>query len=542
MSEEQSTFLHHVPCDSCGSSDANSLYTDGHQYCYACEAYVHGDGSTPSGTPRATPKAAANLLESGHHQRLASRGITEETCRKFNYTVAKDWNGKPVQVAPYHDQAGQLVAQKLRYANKEFSFLGDSKGCQLFGQRLWKAGGKKLVITEGEIDALTVSQVQSNKWPVVSVPKGAKGAKRAVQDNYEYVSSFDEIIIFFDDDEAGNEAAQEVAAILPPSKAFVARCDGFKDANEALQANRADAIVTAVWQAKPYRPDGLVSIGDLREELLKPIERGLPYWDKRITEVTYGRRYGEIVGLGAGTGVGKTDWIAHQVAYDVTVLKEKVGLVFLEQKPKETCQRIAGKIDGAQYHVPENGSDQEQMMTTLGSISDLVTMYDSFGQTDWEVVSSKIAYMAQALGTRIFYVDHLTAMADTSNERESLEQLMKDLAGLANQLNVWIMFVSHLATPEGKPHEEGGHVSIRHFKGSRAIGFWSHFMFALERNQQAEKPEERSVTTFRILKDRFTGLATGLTYNYNYDHNTGRSIPIAAPPKAAPKASQDYGF
>jgi twinkle protein len=50
--------------------------------------------------------------------------------------------------------------------------------------------------------------------------------------------------------------------------------------------------------------------------------------------------------------------------------------------------------------------------------------------------------------------------------------------------NVMLTFVSHLATPEGKPHEEGGRVMIRHFKGSRAIGFWCHFMFGLERNQQ----------------------------------------------------------
>lgn len=542
MSEQESTFLRHVECEKCGSSDANSLYTDNHTFCFACNAYGKGDAdASPSATPYVPQKKSANLLDAGTFNRLATRGITEETCRKFGYSVGRDWSGKPVQIAPYYDASNSIVAQKVRYPNKEFTFMGSPKGCQLFGQRLWKEGGKKIVITEGEIDALTVSQVQANKWPVVSVSTGAKGAKRNIQDNYEYVASFDEIVLFFDDDEAGREAAAEVAAILPPSKAFIARCDGFKDANEALQAGRTDAIVTAVWQAKPYRPDGLVSIADLREELLKPIEHGLPYWDKRLTALTYGRRMGEIVGIGAGTGVGKTDWIAHQVAYDVTVLREKVGLIFLEQKPKETCQRIAGKIDGVQYHVPDSGADQHKMMETLDGISDLVTMYDSFGQTDWEVVANKIAYMAQSLGVRVFYLDHLTALADTSNERESLEQLMKDLAGLANQLNVWIMFVSHLATPEGKPHEEGGQVSIRHFKGSRAIGFWSFFMFALERNQQAENEDERKVTTFRVLKDRFTGLATGQTFQYTYEQETGRSVPIATQPKKE-KPKEDYGF
>ena len=96
--------------------------------------------------------------------------------------------------------------------------------------------------------------------------------------------------------------------------------------------------------------------------------------------------------------------------------------------------------------------------------------------------------------------------------------------------------VSHLATPMGKPHEEGGRVSIRHFKGSRAIGFWCHFMFGLERDQQAEDETERQTTTFRVLKDRYTGQATGLTFPLNYDHVTGKlyevspfdSTPLAA--------------
>jgi twinkle protein len=73
----------------------------------------------------------------------------------------------------------------------------------------------------------------------------------------------------------------------------------------------------------------------------------------------------------------------------------------------------------------------------------------------------------------------------------------------------------------GKPHEEGGRVTISQFRGSRAIGFWSHFMFGMERNQQADDPEERKTTTFRVLKDRYTGRATGETFQLGYNHETG---------------------
>ena len=151
-----------------------------------------------------------------------------------------------------------------------------------------------------------------------------------------------------------------------------------------------------------------------------------------------------------------------------------------------------------------------------------MVMYDSFGEADWGAVKTKIRYMAVAEGIKLIYVDHLTAMADTADERGSLEQIMKEMAGLANELGVIIMFVSHLTTPEqGKPHEEGGRVTIRHFKGARAIGFWSFYMFGLERDQQAEDPTLRQTTTLRVLKDRYTGQATGEVIYLKYDTDTG---------------------
>jgi len=70
--------------------------------------------------------------------------------------------------------------------------------------------------------------------------------------------------------------------------------------------------------------------------------------------------------------------------------------------------------------------------------------------------------------------------------------------------------------------EEGGRVTIKQFRGSRGICQWSSFMFALERDQQSDDPAERCKTTFRILKDRYTGRSTGSTFGLTYDRTTGR--------------------
>lgn len=459
-------------------------------------------------------------LLTGEFKALQKRGISEETCRKFGYQVGRDKHDTTVQIAPYFDESGTMVAQKLRYANKDFKFIGEPKKAILFGSNLWN-NGKKLVITEGEIDAMSVSQAQNNKWPVVSIPNGAQGAKKTLAKCLEYLNGFEEIILMFDMDEVGRKAAAECAELFEPGRCKIASLP-LKDANECLQAGREQEIIQAIWNAKVYRPDGLVSVNDIIDEITKPIERGFPWWLGRLTDITFGRRLGEIYGFGAGTGVGKTDFLTQQIAYDITELGMKVGTIFLEQKPKETAKRIAGKIKGRRFHVPDGSWEQDEMVSAVRELDGKLVMYDSFGETEWDVIKGKIRFMAVSEGIQLIYLDHLTAMADTADEKGSLEQIMKEMAGLANELNIIIHFVSHLTTPDqGPSHEEGGRVTIRQFKGSRAIGFWSYFMFGLERDQQHDDPNLRQVTTFRVLKDRYTGQATGEVIYLGYNGLTG---------------------
>uniref|UniRef100_UPI0010701DE1 toprim domain-containing protein n=1 Tax=Proteus mirabilis TaxID=584 RepID=UPI0010701DE1 len=142
----------------------------------------------------------------GEPSALKKRGLTEEACRKYSYWVGTDKHGKTVQIANYR-RDGEIVAQKMRYPDKKFSFIGDSKGCGLYGQHLYNPG-RRLVITEGEIDAITVAQALSLKWPVVSVPNGAQGAAKCIARELEWVEGFDEVVLMFDMDEPGQKAAQ----------------------------------------------------------------------------------------------------------------------------------------------------------------------------------------------------------------------------------------------------------------------------------------------------------------------------------------------
>ncbi len=524
MEESTSEFIEHIPCEKCGSSDANSLYSDGHTHCFACGTTQKGDGQASSS---ASAKPVNKELLVGQFAALKSRKLSEETCRRVGYKIGKQFDGTYVRIIPV-TKKGQVTGQKIKPEDKDDTYaVGDTRKNEMFMQSIFKGGGKQLIITEGEEDAMTVYQVMGYRWPVVSITKGANGAKDDIKQNIEFVEGYDKVIFMFDMDAPGRAAADEYAQLLTPGKAFIAALPR-KDASECHVEGMSDAITTAVFEAKVWRPDGVFTLDEIFEEAIKPVEVGLPWCFPSMTKWTFGRRAGELIGFGAGTGIGKTDLMTQQIEFDVNELQEQVGIIFLEQHRSETANRLAGKMVGKPFHVPDGSWNDEERVAAIRKLADTgrVNIYSSFGVADWDRIKIVIRAMVIQQGCKLIYLDHLTALADPSNERESLEKIMAELASMGQELGCTIHYISHLSTPEGKSHEEGGHVQLRHFKGSRAIGFWTFFAFGLERNKQAEDPEERKVLTVRCVKDRLTGRADGCTIKLKYDHTTSRLTEI----------------
>jgi twinkle protein len=512
MAKQESEFLKHEPCPSCGSRNNLARYSDGHGHCFGCGHYEHGEGQTP--TKRAT--MSKELLQ-GEISALPKRHITEETCAHWNYRVGEMSDG-PVHIANYCDEHGQPVAQKIRKPSKDFLFLGAPKKAGLYGQWLWRDHGKMIVITEGEIDALSVSQLQQNKWPVVSVPNGAQGAAKSIAKAIEWLEKFEKVVFMFDMDDPGHEAAEECALLLSPGKAYIARLP-LKDANEMLVAGRGKEVIDAIWGAKEFRPDGVVDVASLTDDALRAVEIGRS-WPWAGLEKTYGRRLKEVYGFGGGTGVGKSDVFKEVAVHIIQNEKTPVGLIFLEEPPAHTLKTLAGKMVNKRFHVPGQPVDQKELRAAIAKLDGRVFFYDHFGSMTWVTIKEKMRFMARGLGCKDIFLDHLTALAAATelDERKALDKIMAEISALAQELDVTIYYVSHLATPEGKSHEEGGRVMEKHFRGSRSIAYWTHFMFGIERDKQ----NVEGVTTFRVLKDRYTGDATGVTFGLSYDRETGR--------------------
>lgn len=446
------------------------------------------------------------------------RGITPETFQFWNYQRG-EYRGEAVHIAN-HYSLGRVVGQKLRTRSKTFTIKGKLE--PLYGMWLWSStNAKRVIVTEGELDALSVSQAQNNRWPVVSVPNGASAAAKAFGEASQWLSGFQEVVIMFDNDEAGTEAALECAKVLPPGKAKIATLPD-KDANALLVAGREEEILKSIYNSTPYRPDGIVQLGEVIEEAMKPPEWGasLP-WDV-LTKLTYGKRTGEWWCYGAGVGVGKTDFFTQMMSHDIDANNETIGVIFLEQPVAETAKRLAGKVDKCFYHIPDVEFNEEDLEGTLQRISDKVYLYNHFGSQDWDTIRDLIRHMRHAYGIRYFYLDHLTALAShAEDERRYLDKVCAEISSLCQELDIHLDVVSHLSTPQGDSHEEGGRVQEKHFTGSRAIARWAHYMIGLERNKQEDSVFLRHCTTVRLLKDRYTGRATGQTFVIHYDRDTG---------------------
>ena len=379
----------HLPCPDCGSHDALAIYDDGHTYCYSCHVTHH----------ETQPKEKGTLydIEDWPTVPLKKRGITEKTCRLYSYKAGVQM-GQPIQIACYFNDNGVCVGQKLRYPDKRFTTLGKISN-RFFGQHLWPGGGgKKLVVTEGEIDCLTVSQLNGNKYPVVSIPNGVSSAKRVFKENMDWLNSFEQVIVMFDMDEPGRKAVKDVEGLLQPNKLYVATLP-LKDPNECLLAGRGQEVIKAIWNAKKYTPDGIVNGADLWEEVSKQedTEQGFMFpWDIPLNKMTCGLRKGELIVLTAGTGVGKTTFV-RQVAYDLGVTKDlKVGLLMLEENVKRTARGLMSIAASKRLYMNRQGVSEEEYKQafdkTLGTGHFI--LYEHFGSLDGDNLLSKIRYMA----------------------------------------------------------------------------------------------------------------------------------------------------
>lgn len=543
-----SDFLFHAPCPACGSSDGVAV-NEGWSTakCFVCEK-VHPIADITGEVSRqvaSSPVLLARDLLGGDFIPLVKRGISAETCRRYQYRCGGGAKA-PYQAAGYANAKGEIVAQKVRLPGKRFAWKGEPKEVGLFGQQLFTGGpAKRLVIVEGEVDALTVAQLMP-RFSVVSVPNGAQSAADAVRSQLEWVESFGKVYVGFDADEAGRKATEEVASILSPGKALVVHWRR-KDANESLQAEAADEVVDAVMEAKPYLPDGIVCGSDLWDAIVAPVNHGFAYPWPKLDAMLYGMRPKEMVTWVGGTGIGKST-LVREVTHALVKGGETVGVIALEESVQFAARAQLSLAVNRPLHLPgviQTIPEAELRAAFDRSVgSKRLYLWDHWGSVSAEALVPKLRFLAKAFGCSYVVLDHISIMvsgfAASGGERERIDTLVTQLRTGIENLGIGLHIVSHLRKAQDKPYEEGGRVTLNDIRGSGAIGQMSDIVVAAERNQQ---DPTANVLTLRTLKNRFSGV-TGVADRLRYNQLTGRLevAPDEEPNAGAPACFTNDGL
>lgn len=475
------------------------------------------------------------------------RGISESTTKRFGCRAGvhpRDRSKVGNYLMPFYSEtdAGELslTGFKVGIPNDQrkpdlpkYFNRGRVRDAVLFGEQLLPDQPfKKLFITEAPMDALALYQAikESNKgtkWSelepnVVALPHGTGCAVDVISKRMNKIKLAEEVILVFDSDKAGNEAAEKVKSLIPDVRSV--KLPAGKDCNDMLLEGKGTALAKlAMWGSEVVRLDSVVDISDIEDEIVKKPTWGKPYPWPSLTNLTYGKRSKEIVGIAAGVGIGKSDFKYQMMVEDLKDPNVKVGVFDLEATEGKTGKAVIGKMKHMLLHKPDVEYDEEEIRAETRNLAGRIKIYKHGGSRDWgKGIRDAIRHMVVVEGCSEIYMDNMTSLVShlsSSEANDALNTIMGEVASLVEELDFNFTYFAHLNPPKtGPSHERGGKVHENQLTGSRAMIKWSHYIIGLERNKDPDLPEyERNTTTVVLLKDREFGNVGKFRVFYNKD-------------------------
>jgi twinkle protein len=524
-------------------------------YCFSCSEYVrhpYGDSRDASTLPRPEEKSKdeidAEIAEISGYQVLPLdyKKLSADALDAFGVRVSvSESDGVSPEVVYYpYTKNGKLVGYKCKLIPKEGQkkkiwSLGDLKDVDLFNWEEAKgSASKKIIITEGEDDAIAISRVlerytkpeyRDSMPAVVSLPHGASAAKRDLgMFKQRLKEHFKEIILAFDMDDAGRKAVKEVMMVLPEAMSATLPA---KDANECLIQGFGKALFNAVvFNAERPKNTRLVFAEDLYESAREPPKFGDLTWPwPHINEKTRGIRYGETIYIGAGVKMGKSELLNALAVHFIREHDVKVFMAKPEEGNNKTYKLLAGKMVGRKFHDPEVEFDYEAYDRAHKLLAGKVGMIDLYQHLGWESLKTDIISACE-WGARAVFIDPITNLTngiDSGEANIKLQEIAQDLASMALDYNIVIFIFCHLKAPDGNiakekrdkyyydgkyiglgncPHELGGDVLSAQFAGSRAMMRSCNMMLGLEGNKDNGLEDvQKNMRHLVLLEDREFG-------------------------------------
>lgn len=332
---------------------------------------------------------------------LLGRGITEETIAAFK--IGEQVHGtKAMAVFPYL-RDGELVNAKYRNPDdkRDMRQEAGAEPC-LFGWDLIDPRTRVIAITEGEIDAMTLHQAGI---PALSVNAGA-GNFQWVENDWDRLERFSEVLICFDDDDAGRKGAAEAVQRLGIERCKVVTF-GAKDANQWLMDGACgEDFHGAIKDARPLDPAELVSMADVMGQVkalfypahVAPRQPCLRLAGKSCDWFEF--RAGELSVWTGFNGHGKS-LMLNQVLLGLLEQGERMCVFSGEMSPAQQGKRLVKQATGLDRPTPG-------YIDAVGEwLRDRAWLFNVLGSATITRLLEVFAYASRRYGIRHFVIDSL---------------------------------------------------------------------------------------------------------------------------------------
>lgn len=460
---------------------------------------------------------------------LKKRGISEVIARNYQLTAQTDHPN--ILCFPFIDEKG--VWQFVKYRKMDFDKTKDEnkewceKDCKpiLFGMYQCNLDNKTLIITEGQLDSLSVAE--SNIENAVSVPTGALGMTW-IPHCWNWVNQFEKIIVFGDYEKGHITLLDDIKKRFKAQIYHVREDDyrGCKDANEILVKYGTDQIRYCISNAVRVPLEYLKDITDVEDVNIYNVEK-VKTGIKDLDFSLYGGL--PIPSLSIVTGKrseGKSTLTSQMIATAIDQGYKCLaysGELADWQFKAWIVKQIAGSQHTFKYQTKDGSEGYEVSKANKSIINEwlrekLYLIDDGkVGSNDTIGLLDAIENAIQQYGVRIILLDNLmialSTMAEKSSEKyEQQSQFIKRLIQITKKYNVLIILVAH-KRKNGFGGDEMDDVS-----GSSDIVNLASVVISYGRDREIPDNQRK----LRLLKNRLFGKVNFDGWIMNFDDKSNR--------------------